>query len=795
MTSLVSFHSTLTHTHTHTHTHTQTHSYPSLCRHRLDPTRNQGNLGPHHHPCVRNSHTRTTPSDSLTNGHVPTNAPPTSTGQMVHINPPTGEDSYHPTNQPSHHEIENPQGPKIESEAEVPINALMDALMGASSVGQPNQTPSNQHPGAGYDCNPASVPVDIHPASLQYHYSEAVPSPNSYSAYKTSPTLSGPGSMSQSSPQSAFLYSFSPVPSPKAIQFQDVHMQRPSFESSSLSQSPWQHMSPYSCNSVTTTAAITNTFPPQLPPNPHVVHPLHREQPSFSPQIQYPRVWLPNDSDPTPVHYSTGYGGSMNRFHSPEPSSVHQPREISPFSQTMQPSNVTGHARSSHSSHPATHAPGMNGLPFPPSVAAPPPNVSCPAPIPYPFSSASHNPPMNGLPVHPISHLQDSNWSPPSVSRHASHPVSSSPSPPFMPRLADDHYSSAASTPEKPERYLFFPALISSDQPSGCIWDEEESFTFYTAWSLQCSEGHFFTARFLQTLLLRLAFGFAVEKPSSQQGTLHGLECTLWKNGVRWLDLAGIETLVEMVEDSRGIVMVMRGKRGSEMKCIRLRSQVIRKIIESKEQFCHNVKTEESLIDPSQIGRRGYPVITCTLDKLTRYDVLLIARAIASNQEYVYCRQGKKLEAINELLYFEAYTRLGEQLLSDLYEDDTHKSDSAKEDILYRFSQCNEDRVHQIQMVLKITNSYYSPSLSPCSSVNDLPKGGGGYRQCFPIESSPCMAVVNRWWQQDDQTLGDFGRALDDYSIFSSRNILVSLSVCLSVMSVYIYLLLWLCCV
>ena len=191
------------------------------------------------------------------------------------------------------------------------------------------------------------------------------------------------------------------------------------------------------------------------------------------------------------------------------------------------------------------------------------------------------------------------------------------------------------------DQFLFFPGLVNSGQPSGGMWLRDESFVFYSGWCLESAKSHkFFTPRFLQTLILRLAFGFAVSRRRSN-GTvtststlaLFSRECTIWKNGLRWLNLDGVETFVELVEDGRALLLLMRAKMGSELRGVNLRSALIRKILDTKEECCPGVPTEEYLIHPKHLKEReSYPIITGRLCDLTRYDITIVAKAIVGEK-------------------------------------------------------------------------------------------------------------------------------------------------------------------
>ena len=213
--------------------------------------------------------------------------------------------------------------------------------------------------------------------------------------------------------------------------------------------------------------------------------------------------------------------------------------------------------------------------------------------------------------------------------------VPSLPEPPRPVHISPRRESNMVPSGFLPEKYLFIPGLISADYPSSTVWKGGQDYTLYSGWCLQCAENKFFEPRFLQALLLRLTFGFAASQPAARSATTRPTslipskrECTLWKNGIRWLSLDGIEVIVEFVEDRTGILLLMRAKDLSKMKCVKLRSQLIQKILEAKSDYCPTLETSESLIDPKHIEERHqYPVIFKPLKTLNRYDITSVAEA------------------------------------------------------------------------------------------------------------------------------------------------------------------------
>ena len=217
------------------------------------------------------------------------------------------------------------------------------------------------------------------------------------------------------------------------------------------------------------------------------------------------------------------------------------------------------------------------------------------------------------------------------------------------------------------ERYFFFPGLVKLEAPQG-IWTIDRLFKYQRGWILQCThKDQFLTPHFLQVLVLRLAFTFVLSpsKPSAKCDlpviTRH---CTVWKNGIQWVNRDGVEAVVEVVEQSQAVVVMLRcsGKIKSEWACLHLRSAIICKVLKAAEEFCPNVSTAESLIHPDDVR---YP------PKLVRemclYSIESIAETVVEAKPFILPSQGYAHVAIEELLLLEVYADLGQNILHKLF--------------------------------------------------------------------------------------------------------------------------------
>ena len=173
-----------------------------------------------------------------------------------------------------------------------------------------------------------------------------------------------------------------------------------------------------------------------------------------------------------------------------------------------------------------------------------------------------------------------------------------------------------------------------------------------------------------------------------------------------------------MIDECRTVIMLMRGKEGSEMSCVSLRSAVIQKILSVKEEYCRNLVTCECLIDPLQLKAQDvYPTIKNSLKDTMLYEVALIARAMVFEHPYVWNRQNTKMVKVESLLYFEPYLQVGESLLEELY----NESQDLKQDFLFQLSSqligCEPPRVREFEKIFSsgrqspIPPSYPPPAM------------------------------------------------------------------------------------
>ena len=302
------------------------------------------------------------------------------------------------------------------------------------------------------------------------------------------------------------------------------------------------------------------------------------------------------------------------------------------------------------------------------------------------------------------------------------------------------------SAPTSGERYFFFPSLVHLDTPQDIIESDASKLDYNSGWVLQCSEPEqFFSNRFLQVLLLRLAFLFALAPTDPSTGDRLALhrKCSVWKNGIYWVNRSGGEAIVE-VNNLRQVVVIVRSKL-EKMELVRFRSAVIKTVISAKEEFCSKVLVRESLILPEDAA--VYPLDP---SKVTGVSITEVAATIVEGKEFAVNEMNQTIE-LEKLTYFEPYAYLGEPLLQELLSKDS-----------------TEDKEITDELLTDIASKPLRESLNEYCAIFEQDIGA-----CTSHEGVCGLFQVFQLWRDrmgKEGTCKNFKKRLDQFSIFAGRN-------------------------
>ena len=309
-------------------------------------------------------------------------------------------------------------------------------------------------------------------------------------------------------------------------------------------------------------------------------------------------------------------------------------------------------------------------------------------------------------------------------------------------QLISEQYSQVSS-----DRYYLFPGLISI-KADDTVWKSQSNYDYNFGWILKCScLEQFFSSRFLQVLLLRLAFSFALQTSCDDPNQSIGIHrnCYLWKNGIFWGSGFRMQTLVEVTPDNKSVVLLARFQKIKLLQCVEHRSKVIDTILQCKKQFCPRVLTTESFVDSSSslqhpINPLANELTICTLQDL--------ATAVVNESSVVL--QCDEIDAEN-FLSFEPYLEMKSSTIHELW-DEKNKKKVISERFLSTFAEQASEKLTLIIGIL-IGNSD--------SSTRD----------------DQLYQNLLKWRDGDmnnQKTYRDLRQIVDQYSVFAGRNVLVS---------------------
>ncbi len=217
---------------------------------------------------------------------------------------------------------------------------------------------------------------------------------------------------------------------------------------------------------------------------------------------------------------------------------------------------------------------------------------------------------------------------------------------------------------------LFFPALIQLKREE-VAFSRSTDLTCCRGCHIKCvNEYESFSQRFVHILLLRLAFAFALPKHSphanSHGGTpsatvtgiaeeenspvsanIQGRYCHLWKYGIHWHMEEGVECFVEAVNNSTGVIVITKSGEEFEAECTNVLSAVIEKVMDTKNEFSHNVSPKVFIFN--QLELRSSSLLeadTCHL-----YAIDDIRRVLEKGSNAVISTDGAEHLPVSELTW------------------------------------------------------------------------------------------------------------------------------------------------
>ena len=207
------------------------------------------------------------------------------------------------------------------------------------------------------------------------------------------------------------------------------------------------------------------------------------------------------------------------------------------------------------------------------------------------------------------------------------------------------------------QSFLFFPALCSANK-SDVAWTTPPGLSYSIGWLARCADAScdHFPSRFLHVLLLRLVFSFTLQVPTQPQtpnasSSDHShltRRCEMWNSGVRWRMEEGVECMVELVNDNKGIVVTTRSKEDRRENCVSVFNRIVSCVMEAKAEFCYSIRPQFFLLDPTTSS--DY------LNKDNLFALCDVMRVLNEGKEEVLSLTGKNGLDRSKILFLHNFT-------------------------------------------------------------------------------------------------------------------------------------------
>ena len=214
-------------------------------------------------------------------------------------------------------------------------------------------------------------------------------------------------------------------------------------------------------------------------------------------------------------------------------------------------------------------------------------------------------------------------------------------------------------------KLLYFPSLCETERKMSI--QTPDNYDYSIGWYIKCC-GNFdyLPPRFLHILLLRLAHTLALPASCDQPSNLpmeedaataihlYNRRCTMWKNGIHWLMEEGVECFVEMVNNSKGIVVITNSEEAQKLVCTNMLFNIVREIHQAKEEFCETVTFQEYMMNSND------PASFVNEDKL--FHASDIAKVLNEGNKSIVSadKQGRTQLSATRLSHLKEYTHWGE---------------------------------------------------------------------------------------------------------------------------------------
>ena len=198
----------------------------------------------------------------------------------------------------------------------------------------------------------------------------------------------------------------------------------------------------------------------------------------------------------------------------------------------------------------------------------------------------------------------------------------------------------------------------------------------------------------------------------------------------------------------------MRCFQGHEMECVRLRSSIIQKTLETVKEFSPTTKTEEGLLDPRYLTK--YPLPSIKRLEVPFYSIEMILKPLLGGNTSTFDKSNEHMILLKDLLFWDPYMRSGHNQLHKILNDPEMQDLPLTDSFLFDLSQWFSDDWRKLASIFQFEQCTIGNIQEESNNRQDL----------------ICRCILQHYTKQNSNpTYRGLRVLLEEYSLLKERNL------------------------
>lgn len=198
----------------------------------------------------------------------------------------------------------------------------------------------------------------------------------------------------------------------------------------------------------------------------------------------------------------------------------------------------------------------------------------------------------------------------------------------------------------------------------------------------------------------------------------------------------------------------MRCFKDHEMECIKLRSAIIQKTLETVREISPNLKIEEGLLDPTYLG--SYPLPTIKHLEVPFYSMDMIIKPLLGGNTSTFDKSKEHMILLKDLLFWDPYMRAGSKELHRILNDPEMQNVPLDDSFIFDMSQQFSQDWEKLAQIFQLEASTTISNIR--EEANNRP-------------DFICRFILQHYTRQNSNpTFGELKHLLEQYTILRGRS-------------------------